>query len=122
MNGKTEVASSGRDMIKLIVAIALLIGGIVAFYYYGDQSLLLRVLGLLAVAGIAVATVLRTVLGTRVWEFIIDSRVEVRKVIWPTRQETIQTTLVVFGMVVVMGIVLWLFDWMLLKIVRMVTG
>jgi preprotein translocase subunit SecE len=122
MNGKTEVASSGRDTIKLVAAIVLLIAGIVAFYYYVDQSLLLRVLGLLATVGIALAVALRTVLGSRVWEFVADSRVEVRKVVWPTRQEALQTTLVVFLMVVLMGIILWGVDLLLVNIVRLVTG
>jgi preprotein translocase subunit SecE len=122
MNAKTEVESSSMDTAKLALAVALLIAGIGAFYYYEDYSLLLRVLGLLAVAGSAVAVVMQTLVGRRAWGFVADSRTEVRKVVWPTRQETLQMTLVVFVMVLVMGIILWAFDWVLMAGVRAVTG
>jgi preprotein translocase subunit SecE len=122
MNAKTEVESSPMDTAKLALAVALLLAGIGAFYYYEDHSLLLRVLGLLAVAGVAVAVVMQTLVGRRIWGFAADSRTEVRKVVWPTRQETMQMTLVVFVMVLVMGIILWAFDWVLMSVVRAVTG
>jgi preprotein translocase subunit SecE len=122
MNAKTEVESSSMDTAKLALAVVLLIVGIGAFYYYEDHSLLLRVLGLLAVAGVAVAVVMQTLVGRKALAFAADSRTEVRKVVWPTRQETLQMTLVVFVMVLVMGIILWAFDWVLMAIVRSVTG
>ncbi len=122
MNAKTEVESTSMDTAKLALAVLLLAGGIGAFYYFEEQSLLLRVLGLLAVAGAAAAIAMQTVVGRKVWSFASESRTEVRKVVWPTRQETIQMTLVVFAMVLVMGIILWLVDMMLLNIVRAVTG
>jgi preprotein translocase subunit SecE len=122
MNAKTEVESSSMDTAKLALAVVLLITGIGAFYYYEDHSLLLRVLGLLAVAGVAVAVVMQTLVGRKAWAFAADSRTEVRKVVWPTRQETLQMTLVVFVMVLVMGIILWAFDWVLMAVVRSVTG
>ncbi len=122
MNAKTEVESASMDTAKLALAVLLLAGGIGAFYYFEEHSLLLRVLGLLAVAGVAAAIAMQTLVGRKVWSFAADSRTEVRKVVWPTRQETIQMTLVVFAMVLVMGIILWLVDMMLLNIVRAVTG
>jgi preprotein translocase subunit SecE len=122
MNAKTEVESSSMDTAKLALAVLLLASGIGGFYYYEVYSLLLRVLGLLVVAGIVVAIAMQTTVGRRVWAFAADSRTEVRKVVWPSRQETIQTTLIVFAMVLVMGIILWLVDMMLLSIVRSVTG
>jgi preprotein translocase subunit SecE len=122
MNAKTETESSSMDTAKLALSVVLLAVGIGAFYYYEDHSLLLRVLGLLAVAGVAVAIVMQTMVGRKVWGFAADSRTEVRKVVWPTRQETIQMTLVVFVMVLVMGLILWAFDWVLMAIVRSVTG
>ncbi|MES9844544.1 MAG: preprotein translocase subunit SecE, partial [Candidatus Sedimenticola sp. 6PFRAG5] len=87
-----------------------------------QYSLLGRVVGLLVIAGVAVAVALQSVPGRNVWEFASASRNEVRKVVWPSRQETIQTTLIVFAMVLLIGIVLWLFDMMLMAIVRSVTG
>ncbi len=122
MNEQAEVASSGMDTFKLIVAILLLIAGVWAFYVYAEQSLLLRVLGLLVVVGIAIAVIMQTMMGRRVWSFAADSRAEVRKVVWPSRQETVQTTLIVLAMVLLMGVILWLVDMGLLAIVRSVTG
>ena len=110
------------DTLKLLVSVVLLISGIALFYFLSEYSTLLRVLGLLVVSGIAVAVALQSAPGRRIWEFATASRTEVRKVVWPSRQETIQTTLIVFAMVLVVGIVLWLFDMLLLTIVRAVTG
>jgi len=122
MNAKTEVESSTGDTLKLVLAVILLVGGIGLFYYLEEQSVLLRVLGLLVVVGMAVAVAMQSAPGRAVWDFASASRIEVRKVVWPSRQETIQTTLIVFAMVLLMGIVLWLFDMVLMAIVRSVTG
>jgi preprotein translocase subunit SecE len=64
----------------------------------------------------------QTLVGGRVLGFFSDARTEVRKVVWPTRQETVQTALIVFGVVIFMGIVLWLLDMLLLWAVRLLTG
>jgi preprotein translocase subunit SecE len=123
MNGKTEVESSGMDTIKLLVSVLLLVAAIGGFYVYEEQVVTwMRILGLLVVVGVAVAVALQTVAGRRIWGFATDSRAEVRKVVWPSRQETIQTTLIVFGMVLVIGIILWLVDKMFWAIVQAVTG
>ncbi len=122
MNAKTEVEGSTMDTVKLALAVLMLAGGIAGFYYYEGYSLLFRVLGLLAVAGVAVAIAMQTMVGRKIWAFASDSRTEVRKVVWPSRQETIQTTLIVFAMVLVIGIILWLVDMALMAIVRTVTG
>lgn len=107
---------------KLAVAAVLLSGAVVAFYYFSDQSTLLRVLGLLAAAGVAVFIAAQTAKGGQALAFLGDARTEVRKVVWPTRQETIQTSLIVFVMVVIVGIMLWLLDMFLLWAVRLLTG
>ena len=122
MNSSAEAGGAGLDIAKLAAAALLLVGGIVAFYYFADWSALLRVVGLLAIAGGAVAIAFQTAPGRQLWQFVSDARMEVRKVVWPTRQETIQTTLVVMAMVVVLGIVLWLFDMILMGILRFLTG
>ncbi len=122
MNAKAEVESSGMDTVKLLLAVVLLVAGIALFYFLEEYSSLIRVIGLLAVTGVAVFIALQSVAGRRVWDFAKASRTEVRKVVWPSRQETIQTTLIVFAMVLLVGIVLWLFDMILLAIVQSVTG
>jgi preprotein translocase subunit SecE len=122
MNDKAEVAGSGMDTVKLALAVLLLVAGVGAFYIYEEQSLLLRVLGLLAVAGVAAAVLMQTTAGRKLWAFAAGSRAEVRKVVWPSRQETMQTTFIVLVMVLIMGIILWLVDMGLLAIVRSVTG
>jgi preprotein translocase subunit SecE len=122
MNDKAEVAGSGMDTVKLAFAVLLMVAGVGAFYIYEEQSLLLRVLGLLVVAGIAAAVLMQTTAGRKLWAFAADSRTEVRKVVWPSRQETVQTTFIVLVMVLLMGIILWLVDMGLLAIVRSVTG
>ncbi len=122
MSAKIETSNSRLDSLKWTVALTLLGGAIAAFYVYSDQSLLLRVVGLLAVAGISVTLILFTAKGRSAWDFMQESRTEVRKVVWPTRQETVQTTLVVIAMVTVVAIFLWLLDMLLAWIVKSVIG
>ena len=118
---ETEV-SNKLDTFKLVVAIAVLLAGIGGFYYYADASLLYRVLGLVGMVIVAVGIALTTGTGHAILSFGREARAEVRKVVWPTRQETIQTTLIVMVVVLLMGIFLWLVDMMLLSIVRTLTG
>ncbi|KOR32511.1 preprotein translocase subunit SecE [Achromatium sp. WMS3] len=123
MNSKTSVtAKQFLDHIKLASAVILIVLGITAFYYFETYSALLRVIGLLAIGAIAVTLTYQTNIGQQIWQFFLDSRMEVRKVVWPTQEETLQTTLIVFVMVLIMGILLWLFDMMLVAIVRYLTG
>ncbi|MFN2310397.1 MAG: preprotein translocase subunit SecE [Gammaproteobacteria bacterium] len=122
MNSKVEVEGAGMDTAKLAVAVALLLAAVGAFYWFADHSLLLRVLGLLATVGVALFIVAQTAVGARALGFMGDARTEVRKVVWPTRQETVQTALIVFAVVIFVGIVLWLLDMLLLWAVRLLTG
>jgi preprotein translocase subunit SecE len=122
MNSSAEAGGAGLDIAKLAAAALLLVGGLFAFYFFSEWYVLLRVFLLLAIGGAAVAVAFQTQPGRQLWQFISDARMEVRKVVWPTRQETIQTTLVVMAMVVVLGIVLWLFDMILMGILRFLTG
>jgi len=122
MNARAEAGATGLDRVKLAAAAVLLVAGIYGFYHFAAYSTLLRVLGLLLVGGVAVAVAMQTEAGRRLWQFAGDARSEVRKVVWPTRQETMQTTLVVIVMVLILGIILWLFDMMLMGILRFLTG
>jgi preprotein translocase subunit SecE len=118
----TEAQASGLDTVKLAASSVLLGAGVIAFYWFSDQSLLVRVLALLGVAIVSVAIASQTALGRSVWGFLGNTRTEVRKVVWPTRAETTQTVLAVLFVVVLMGVVLWLLDMFLLWAVRLLTG
>ncbi|MFQ5645279.1 MAG: preprotein translocase subunit SecE [Thiogranum sp.] len=118
----TETQASGLDTVKLTLALVMLGGGVLAFYWFADQSLLMRVLGLLAITGLSVFVASQTALGRSTWSFIGSTRTEIRKVVWPTRAETVQTTLAVLFVVVLMGVVLWLMDMVLLWAIRLLTG
>jgi len=122
MNARAEAGGTGLDTVKLVSAALLLVVGIYGFYYFAAYSALVRVIGLLVVAGLAVTVALQTAAGRRLWQFVGDARTEVRKVVWPSRQETMQTTLIVIVMVLILGIILWLFDMMLMGILRFLTG
>lgn len=110
------------DKIKFVLA-ALIVGGALAgFYYYGSEPLLFRVLGLLAAGGVAAAVFSQTGAGRHTWAYIGEARTEVRKVVWPSRKETTQSTLMVMVMVVVIALILWAFDSILTLIVKSVMG
>jgi len=110
------------DKVKLIVAVLLLSAGIGAFYYFGDQIMPLRVLGLLVFAGVSLAVAYQTVVGRTAWGFVTEAQTEVKKVVWPTRKEALQTTGVVMVMVLVVAIFLWGVDSTLMWLVGMLTG
>jgi preprotein translocase subunit SecE len=107
---KAEQATSGLDTVKLLTALLVLVAGVVGFYYFEDQSQLLRVIGLLALAVTVFFIVSTTDIGRRGLGFVREAKVEVRKVVWPTRTETTQTTIAVLIMVFLVAIMLWLID------------
>jgi len=110
------------DKLKLIISVVLIAAGIAGFYYYADQALLYRVLGLLAVLGAATGVALTTQVGGETIAFGRNAILEVKRSVWPTRAETIQTTLIVLVMVIIVGLILWLFDMFLLWAVKLLTG
>jgi preprotein translocase subunit SecE len=122
MNAKAEAGASGLDTAKLAGAAAIIVVALWGFYFFAEYSLLLRVVLLLAVTAAAAAIALTSEPGRQLWRFAVDARMEVRKVVWPTRQETVQTTLIVIVMVLILGILLWLFDMVLMSILRLLTG
>ncbi len=110
------------EKLKLALAALVVIAALTGFYYYGDQSLLLRVVGLLVAAGVSLAIVMQTDVGRNAWAFVKESQVEIRKVVWPTRKETIQTTLVVMAMAVFIALLLWGIDAVLVWAIKWLTG
>jgi preprotein translocase subunit SecE len=122
MSAKSEETGSGLDTVKLLVVAALLVAGVFGFYSFADQPLWVRLGGLLLVVGAAVFVALQTAVGRTVFQFAADSRAEVRKVVWPTRQETLQTLLIITIAVLLTALFLWLVDSVLFFIVRYLTG
>jgi preprotein translocase subunit SecE len=110
------------DKLKLILAVLLVIGGIGGFYYFSEQPDFVRVAMVLVSAVLAVVFAAQTSVGRSAWEFFKGARLELRKVVWPARKETMQITLVVAVMVVLVAVYMWMIDWGLHKIVRVVTG
>lgn len=110
------------DSLKWIVVFALIVFGVMGNYHYADQSSLIRVLLLIAIAGAAFFIAYKTSKGQRFWQFAMDAKAEARKVVWPSRQETIQTTLIVLAIVTVVSLILWGVDAVLLKAVAFITG
>ena len=122
----TEQAQTGSptalDTVKLIAALAILVGGIAAFYLLGTYPLALRWVIVFASLGAGLFVALQSMQGRAFWQFVQGSRVELRKVVWPTRQESLQTTLVVFVAILVMGVFFWLLDMLLGYVTRTLTG
>ncbi len=123
MTEQAETGASVLDTAKLVASVAILVGGIAAFYLLGDKlPLAARWLIVFGALAAAVFVAFQSVQGRELWQFVQGSRVELRKVVWPTRQETMQTTLVVFVAIIVMGVFFWLLDMLLGAITRALTG
>jgi preprotein translocase subunit SecE len=122
MTTRAEAAASWIDTVKLVLAVVLLVAGIAAFYYLSDKSYLLRVLAVLGSLVASGGLLFTTIMGRQFALFLKDARVEVRKVVWPSRQETMQSTMVVVALVLVVGIVLWTLDAALFWGVSHLTG
>jgi preprotein translocase subunit SecE len=113
---------SALDTVKLVAAIAILVGGIAAFYVFATYPLALRWVIVLASVGVGIFVALQSAQGRSFAQFVQGSRVELRKIVWPTRDETVKTTLVVVAAIVIMGIFFWILDWVLGSITRALTG
>jgi preprotein translocase subunit SecE len=122
MNARAESSSSLLDTVKLVVAVAILVAGIAGFYQFADTALAYRVLGVIAAVLTGLGIAATTSMGRIFMAFLVESRVEVRKVIWPSRQETTQSTLVVVALVFVVGILLWTLDAVLFWGISLMTG
>ena len=122
MTQKVETGPNALDTVKLAAAVAVLVGGIAAFYLMSSYPLALRWVIVLASLGVGIFVALQSMQGRAFWEFVQGSRVELRKVVWPTRQETLQTTLVVFVAILAMGIFFWILDWVLGSVTAALTG
>ena len=110
MSATPTTQNSRFDTIKWIFVLALVAAGVVGNSIYSDQSLLYRTLGLVALAAVALFVALQTDKGRGYAVSFREARKEIRKVVWPNRQETTQTTLIVVVVVLIMALVLWGLD------------
>ncbi len=123
MNDAAQEGVGGNvDVMKLVAAVLLVIAGIVAFYALPTQSDWVRWGAVAAGVVLAIVVFASSPRGRAVWQFALDSRQELRKVVWPTRQETTQMTLVVFVFVLIAGFFFWGLDLFLGWATRFLTG
>lgn len=110
------------DKLKLMIALTLVVAALVGFYALEEQPQVVRVLGLLFGFGVAAFVASKTESGATAVAFSRGAIVEVRKVVWPTRKETVNTTMLVMVMVIIVGIILWVFDMFLAWGIQLLTG
>ena len=122
MSEKTESTSNPLDIVKWLVVVALLLGLIAANHMFVEVSVLVRALVAVAAVVIAAFIAATTNKGHAFLTFAKESRMEVRKVIWPTRQETNQTTLIVMVAVLISSLILWGLDGVIVRVVALITG
>ncbi len=122
MDTKADSGIAAFDTLKLLVAGGILLGGIFGYYYYSDVSVLIRAIGVLLAFALGVVVALQSFRGQAFVKFVQGARLELRKVVWPTREETIQTGVTVLVFTLIMAIFFWLLDIFLLWFTRMLTG
>jgi len=122
MSENTENSSNPLDMVKWLVIFSLL-AGVVAFNHYFPELSVLYI-ALVAVAGVVIAGAIAatTVKGSTFINFAKEARIEIRKVVWPTRQETTTTTMIVLAATVVVALLLWGLDGIIVEVVSFITG
>lgn len=120
MNGKVENSRSAfADTLLLLISITMLLGGIAAYYYYQDLAITpVRVVALIAVTLLASWVAAQSQKGGAFFRFLKESDIERRKVVWPTHQEAVQTSLMVVVVVIIISLFLAIVDWMIGTAVR----
>ncbi len=123
VNAQTDTSESGvLDILKLLISAVVLVGGLYSYYYYIEVSLPLRVLMVLGGLAAGIGIALTSTQGLRLRAFVQGARVEIRKVVWPTKQETTQTAIAVFIFTLIMALFFWALDSLLLVITRSLVG
>jgi preprotein translocase subunit SecE len=122
MSANASKSMNVADMAKWVVSIALLVGTIAGNTYFDEVSLLYRAVAIVITVAIALLVAAKTEKGRNALDFARESRTEIRKVVWPSRQETRTTTLIVLGATVIVGIFLYLLDLIIIEAVSFVTG
>ena len=124
MNSKAESNRSPVvDSMLLVISVAMLIGGIWAYYFYQDLAITpVRVAGLIGVTLVAAWVAAQSTQGAALFRFFKEADIERRKVVWPTHQETLQTSLMVIVVTIIISLFLAGVDWLLGALVRSLLG
>lgn len=122
MSNNEQQQSSSVNIALWLVVIALVAATIFGNNYFGAESLLYRVLGILALSIVTAIIAFQTIQGKAFWQLLKGSRAEIRKVVWPSRQETVQTTLIVSVVIIIAGLLLWGLDTLLSWLASLVIG
>lgn len=123
MSANTENQANPMDMVKWVIAIGLLAAAVIGNYIIGDELMVvLRAAGVVALIAAAMAVAATTTKGQSFLGFAKDSRIEVRKVVWPTRKEATQTTMIVLVATLLVALLLWGLDSILVRVVGFATG
>lgn len=121
MSTKAETSNSRFDTLKWIVVAIIVFVGVIGNHYFGAESVLYRAVALVALGLAAGFVALQTEKGKSFWSLLKEARIEMRKVVWPTRTETTQTTLIVVAVVLIMALILWgldtLLGWIITKFI-----
>ncbi len=118
----SQRTTSHADKLKWLGVFTLITIGVLANQYYSTYAFSLRLIGWIVLAAVAIGLVATTAKGEKARAFSREARIEMRKVVWPTRQETIQTTMIVMVMVFIVALFLWGLDSLLLIIARWLMG
>jgi preprotein translocase subunit SecE len=119
---QTPPGASAKDTALMALSVLVLFIGIGAFYWYDDFPLIARIAMVVVGLGVGAGLVWFSWYGREFWQFALASRIELRKVVWPSRDETVKTTYVVFGFAIAMGLFFWGLDWVLTWLTRFMTG
>jgi preprotein translocase subunit SecE len=123
MNASTESQPSGSlDFLKWGLVLIILAGAVAGNYIFGEESVLYRAIGVVVAIAVAGLIAMQTEKGRSAVDFAKESKTEIRKVVWPTRQEAIQTTAIVLVATLIMSIIMWGLDSVLFWVVGLITG
>ncbi|MCZ4339683.1 preprotein translocase subunit SecE [Shewanella colwelliana] len=122
MTTNTESQGNSLDIVKWGVVVILLAAAIIANQMYSEASVLVRAIGVVVAFAVAGFIALQTEKGKQALTFARESHIEVRKVVWPTRQEALNTTFIVLAATGILALILWGMDAVLLRVVNFITG
>lgn len=122
MSQHIKTHGGNMDSLKWIIVFFLIAMGTIGNYQYSEEPLVLRVLAIMVLAAVTFAIAFKTQKGQKFWQFALEAKTELKKVVWPNRQETVQTTFMVLAIVAIVGLILWGIDAFLLKAIAWLIG